>query len=101
MLHSMLHSGVYFSFGASYRQYPSARCVTRSGRYSLLGLAIKEGSFGEGIDLVGEQLIGAVVIGVGVPQVCLESDLIKHYFDRQNVSGFAYAYQYPGFNRVL
>jgi DNA excision repair protein ERCC-2 len=46
-------------------------------------------------------LIGAVVVGVGVPQVCLERDLIKEYFDRQNVSGFAYAYQYPGFNRVL
>jgi len=38
---------------------------------------------------------------VGVPQVCLENDLIKAYFDRQHGSGFAYAYQYPGFNRVL
>jgi DNA excision repair protein ERCC-2 len=41
------------------------------------------------------------VVGVGVPQVCLENDLIKDYFDRQNGSGFAFAYQYPGFNRVL
>jgi DNA excision repair protein ERCC-2 len=51
-------------------------------------------------------LIGAVVVGVGVLQVCLERDLIKAYFDRQTISGFAragfaYAYQYPGFNRVL
>ena len=59
------------------------------------------GVFGEGSDLTGERLIGVVVVGVGVPQVCLENDLIKEYFDRQNVSGFAYAYQYPGFNRVL
>jgi DNA excision repair protein ERCC-2 len=46
-------------------------------------------------------LIGAVVVGVGVPQVCLENDLIKEYFDGQNGSGFAYAYQNPGLNRVL
>jgi DNA excision repair protein ERCC-2 len=68
---------------------------------TLVGLAVMGGVFGEGIDLVGERLIGAVVVGVGVPQVCLENDLIKDYFDHQNVSGFAYAYQYPGFNRVL
>jgi DNA excision repair protein ERCC-2 len=66
-----------------------------------IGLAVMGGIFGEGIDLVGDRLIGAVVVGVGVPQVCLENDLIKDYFDRQNGSGFAYAYQYPGFNRVL
>jgi DNA excision repair protein ERCC-2 len=68
---------------------------------TLVGLAVMGGIFGEGIDLVGDRLVGAVVVGVGVPQVCLENDLIKDYFDRQNGSGFAYAYQYPGFNRVL
>jgi Rad3-related DNA helicase len=68
---------------------------------TLVGLAVMGGIFGEGIDLVGERLIGAVVVGVGVPQVNLERDLIKDYFDRQNGNGFAYAYQYPGFNRVL
>jgi DNA excision repair protein ERCC-2 len=68
---------------------------------TLVGLAVMGGVFGEGIDLVGERLIGAVVVGVGVPQVGLERDLIKNYFDQQQASGFAYAYQYPGFNRVL
>ena len=72
-----------------------------SNQETLIGLAVMGGIFGEGIDLVGERLIGAVVIGVAVPQVCLERDLIKDYFDHQNGSGFAYAYQYPGFNRVL
>jgi DNA excision repair protein ERCC-2 len=66
-----------------------------------VGLAVMGGVFGEGIDLVGDRLIGVVVVGVGVPQVGLERDLIKDYFDRQNGNGFAYAYQYPGFNRVL
>ena len=74
---------------------------TESNQETLVGLAVMGGIFGEAIDLVGERLIGAVVVGVGVPQVCLENDLIKEYFDRQNVNGFAYAYQYPGFNRVL
>ena len=68
---------------------------------TLVGLAVMGGIFGEGIDLVGERLIGVVIIGVGVPQIGLERDLIKQYFDEQNGSGFAYAYQYPGFNRVL
>jgi len=67
---------------------------------TLIGLAVMGGVFGEGIDLVGERLIGVVVVGVGIPQLGLEKDLIKAYFDHQNVSGFAYAYQYPGFNRV-
>jgi len=68
---------------------------------TLVGLAVMGGIFGEGIDLVGERLIGVVVIGVGVPQLGLERDLLKAYFDGQGGSGFAYAYQYPGFNRVL
>jgi DNA excision repair protein ERCC-2 len=67
---------------------------------TLVGLAVMGGVFGEGIDLVGERLIGVVIVGVGVPQLGLERDLIKEYFDHQSVSGFAYAYQYPGFNRV-
>ena len=68
---------------------------------TLVGLAVMGGIFGEGIDLVGERLIGAIVVGVGIPQIGLERDLIKTYFDEQNGRGFAYAYQYPGFNRVL
>ncbi|HRJ58563.1 MAG TPA: ATP-dependent DNA helicase [Anaerolineales bacterium] len=68
---------------------------------TLVGFAVMGGVFGEGIDLVGERLIGVVVVGVGIPQLGLERDLIKAYFDSKSGSGFAYAYQYPGFNRVL
>jgi DNA excision repair protein ERCC-2 len=71
------------------------------GDETLVGLAVMGGVFGEGIDLVGERLIGVIVVGVGIPQLGLERDLIKEYFDRDIGSGFAYAYQYPGFNRVL
>lgn len=59
------------------------------------------GIFGEGIDLVGERLIGAVIVGVGLPQLCVERDLIRDYFQQQNVVGFDYAYTYPCMNRVL
>jgi DNA excision repair protein ERCC-2 len=45
-------------------------------------------------------LVGVVIVGVGIPQLGLERDLIKEYFDRQSVRGFAYAYPHPGFNRV-
>jgi len=59
------------------------------------------GIFGEGIDLVGERLIGAVIVGVGLPQLCAERDLIRDYFQARNASGFDYAYTFPGMNRVL
>ena len=72
-----------------------------SNEKTLVGFAVMGGVFGEGIDLVGERLIGVVIVGVGLPQLGLERDLIKEYFDSRSGSGFAYAYQYPGFNRVL
>ncbi len=71
--------------------------VTRS----LAGFAVMGGVFGEGIDLVGERLVGAVVVGVGLPQLSLERDLIRGYFDQKNGLGFEYAYAYPGLNRVI
>jgi Rad3-related DNA helicase len=68
---------------------------------TLVGFAVLGGIFGEGIDLVGEHLIGAVIVGVGLPQLCVERDLIRDYFQQQNEVGFEYAYTFPGMNRVL
>jgi DNA excision repair protein ERCC-2 len=68
---------------------------------TLVGFAVLGGIFGEGIDLVGEHLIGAVIVGVGLPQLCVERDLIRDYFQQQNGAGFDYAYTFPGMNRVL
>ena len=68
---------------------------------SLLGFAVMGGIFGEGIDLVGRRLSGAVVVGVGLPGISLEKELIKEYFADTINAGFEYAYQYPGINRVL
>jgi DNA excision repair protein ERCC-2 len=68
---------------------------------ALVGFAVLGGIFGEGIDLVGERLIGAIIVGVGLPQLCVERDLIRDYFQQQNGAGFEYAYTFPGMNRVL
>jgi DNA excision repair protein ERCC-2 len=59
------------------------------------------GIFGEGIDLAGDRLVGAVVVGVGLPQVGFERELIRRYFDWRNGRGFDFAYLFPGMNRVL
>jgi len=68
---------------------------------SLVGFAVMGGIFGEGIDLVGERLSGAVVVGVGLPQVSPEREIIRAYFAAAGEDGFAYAYDYPGMARVL
>ena len=68
---------------------------------TLVGFAVMGGIFGEGIDLVGERLIGAIIVGVGLPQLCAERDLIRGYFQAQTGAGFDYAYTFPGMNRVL
>jgi DNA excision repair protein ERCC-2 len=66
-----------------------------------VGLVVMGGIFGEGIDLAGERLTGAVIVGVGLPGICLERNLIRDYFTDQGQDGFAYAYTYPGITRVL
>ena len=68
---------------------------------TLVGFAVMGGIFGEGIDLVGERLSGAAIIGVGLPGISLENDLIREYFSETLNAGFEFAYMYPGINRVL
>lgn len=68
---------------------------------TLVGFCIMGGIFSEGIDLDGEKLIGAAVVGAGIPQVGPERELLKQYFDRSGENGFDYAYRYPGMNKVL
>jgi DNA excision repair protein ERCC-2 len=68
---------------------------------TLAGFAVMGGVFGEGIDLVGDRLTGAVIVGVGLPAICLERELIRDYFAQKDEAGFEFAYLYPGFTRVL
>ncbi len=67
----------------------------------LVGFCVMGGIFGEGIDLRNDRLIGAVIVGTGLPQVCTERELLKQFYDRRGEDGFFYAYLCPGMNRVL
>lgn len=69
--------------------------------HSLVGFCVMGGIFGEGIDLKEELLIGAIVVGTGIPQVGNEREILKEYFEEHLGEGFAYAYRYPGMNKVL
>ena len=67
----------------------------------LIGFCVMGGVFSEGVDLVGESLIGAVVVGIGMPSLSYEREAISAYFDEKSESGKQFAYIYPGLNRVL
>ena len=69
--------------------------------HTLLGFAVMGGIFGEGVDLTGDRLIGCAIVGVGLPQVNPQQEMLRRYYDAQNGSGFDYAYRYPGMNKVL
>ena len=68
---------------------------------TLIGFCVMGGSFSEGIDLQGERLIGAIIVGVGLPTISSELNIIKEYFDNTRENGYAYAYTFPGMNKVL
>lgn len=74
---------------------------SKTPKKTTVGLAVVGGAFSEGIDLVADRLIGVVVVGVGLPQICFERELIKKHFDNNNQSGFDYAYLYPAMNKVM
>ena len=68
---------------------------------SLAAFCVMGGLFSEGIDLKEERLIGAVIVGTGLPMVCTEQEILRGYFEEKEKDGFAFAYQYPGMNKVM
>ena len=68
---------------------------------TLLGFSVLGGIFGEGVDLVGDRLIGCAIVGVGLPQVSPRQEMLRRYYDETAGTGFDYAYRYPGMNKVL
>ena len=74
---------------------------TEESADTLVGFCVMGGIFSEGIDLIGNRLIGAAVIGTGLPQVSCEREILKEYYDAKGEQGFDYAYRYPGMNKVL
>ncbi|AKA72247.1 ATP-dependent DNA helicase [Clostridium scatologenes] len=68
---------------------------------TMVAFAVLGGMFSEGIDLKGDKLIGVGIVGVGLPQLCFERDIIMNYFNDKNNMGYEYSYMYPGMNKVL
>lgn len=79
-------------FLASFRENPD---------HTTVGFAVLGGAFSEGIDLSSDRLIGAIIVGVGLPMVSFERDLIRKYYDAKGVNGFDYSYTNPGKNKVM
>lgn len=67
---------------------------------TLIGCCVMGGIFAEGIDLVGDRLIGALIVGTGLPQISHERKILMDYYDKKGESGFDYAYRIPGMNKV-
>jgi DNA excision repair protein ERCC-2 len=68
---------------------------------TLVGFCVMGGVFSEGIDLTGDRLKVAIIIGVGLPRLSAERDIINKYFEEKNNLGYEYSYMYPGMNKVL
>lgn len=68
---------------------------------SVVGFAVMGGIFAEGIDLIGDRLCAAAIVGVGLPAIGVERELIREHYEKLARCGFAFAYQFPGLNRVL
>lgn len=68
---------------------------------NILGMFVLGGIFAEGIDFIGDLLHGVLIVGVGFPQINLENELLKDFFDTKYNLGMLYAYTYPGFNKVI
>lgn len=77
------------------------KAFDRKQEGTLIAFCVMGGIFSEGIDLKKDSLIGAVIVGTGLPQVSEERNILKNYYDRQGLSGFDYAFRYPGMNKVL
>jgi DNA excision repair protein ERCC-2 len=71
------------------------------GEGGVRGFAVAGGSFSESIDLAGERLVGVLIFGVGLPQVNIFNDTSRDFFEAKLGNGYAWAYLYPGLNRVL
>lgn len=76
-------------------------CFMNHPSGEIVGLCVMGGIFSEGIDLKRDYLIGALIVGTGLPQISYEKEILKNYYDAKNENGFDYAYRYPGMNKVL
>ncbi len=68
---------------------------------TLVGFCVLGGIFSEGIDLPDKMLIGAVLVGIGLPGISSELNILKDYYDKTREDGHGFAYLYPGMIKIL
>ena len=66
-----------------------------------IGFCVLGGSFSEGVDLPGNRLIGSIIVGVGLPQLSNDLNIIRDFYEDKYERGYDYAYTFPGMNKVL
>ena len=66
-----------------------------------VGFCVLGGSFSEGVDLPGSRLIGSIVVGVGIPGLSNERNIIRDYYEERVGRGYDYSYTFPGMNAIL
>ena len=71
------------------------------GDVTLIGMCVMGGIFSEGIDLKKDGLIGAIIVGTGLPSIDIRQQLLRQFFDEKERNGYEYAFVYPGMNKVL
>jgi Rad3-related DNA helicase len=76
-------------------------CFMNDEKEEVVGFCVMGGIFSEGIDLKKDKLIGAFIVGTGLPQISNEREILKNYYDFKGDNGFDYSYRFPGMNKVL
>ncbi|MBT2793088.1 ATP-dependent DNA helicase [Paraburkholderia strydomiana] len=66
-----------------------------------IGFAVLGGAFSEGVDLVGQQLIGAFIATLGLPQMNEVNEQMRRTMDARFGNGYEYMYLYPGLQKVV
>lgn len=67
----------------------------------VIAFSVTGGIYSEGIDLAGDSLIGAIIVGIAMPSPSFEKEAIAAYYNEKFDEGKQYAYIYPGMNRVF
>jgi Rad3-related DNA helicase len=87
--------------GMTRREKDEFVAAFEQGGGGVRGFAVMGGSFSESIDLAGDRLVGVLIFGVGLPQVNVFNNTCREFFEARLGNGYAWAYLYPGLNRVF
>ena len=94
-------------FEGSEYTHKVAACIMKYGPISRITLAqilgLSQGAVSRiTSDLIyAEKLIGAILVGTGLPQLGNEREILRSFYTENGENGFDYAYRYPGMNKVL